>query len=407
MVYSMSHAEGVRDDVIDDLKSGLTYEEFNNLYGVNKYYAGKIMDNIEEEKGIEVTQRVIDGAGTKEFYIGENNTDGGVEVQNPTNSSKKNVNHTEIRRQSIKSKQSITRDVNDFLTELESDVKNIEVNHNPEDISYEAGSEDVIIPMFDTHFGQVVENIEGEEIFNSEIAEERVNDSIDKSIEKIEKRRDVGHDIQNCYLVLGGDIITNEAIYESQSFDIDELITAQLDRSSRVIDEQINKLRQHFDHVRVVCQAGNHGEFRVNGSSKAANADDILYQTLEKMADKGDYNDVSFVKSDRKSYVNFDARGNKIHVRHGQNVRPHIGTSSPQSDWLSYLHEHEFSMALRGHFHEHKLEHVNGVPVMMSGSIMPPGDYEESMAIFGKPMNQIIGVTEDKPLEWVDYIYYE
>lgn len=406
----MSHVEGVQDDIVEDLKQGLTYDEFNNLYGINKYYAGKVMDEIEDKDNYDIEQRVVDGNGKKEFYIvqedDENPEENGIKVNEKTHNGEE-INHTEVRRQKIKSKQGITRKANDFLEELESDVKNIQIDHKPDSISYDTDAEDIIIPQFDTHFGQVVKDIEGQEEFNSEVAERRVNEYVDTAIEKVEKRRELGHDIQNCYLVLGGDQVTNEAIYDGQAFEIDELITGQLDRASRVFDKQIQKLREHFDHVKVVCQAGNHGEFRVDGASNKANADDILFQVLEKMAAKAGYNDVSFVKSDRLSHVNFDARGHKIHVRHGQNVRPHIGTSSPQSDWLAYLNEFNFDMALRGHFHEHKIEHINGVPVLMSGAIVPPGDYEASMAIFGKPLGHVIGVSDENPLEWIDYIKFE
>lgn len=405
----MTHSEDALDDIVEDLRDGLTYEDFNDLYGINKYYAGKVMDNIEEEKDIDIGQRIVDGVGKKKFYIESDEAEDkrGIEVENPTNAGKGNVNHTEVRRQKIKSKQSVTRDANDFLKELESDVKDVEIDHDPEAISYDTDAEDILIPQFDTHFGQVVKDIEGQEDFNSEVAEERVNTYIDTAIEKVEKRRDLGHDIQNCYLVLGGDQVTNEAIYEGQAFEIDELITGQLDRASRVFDEQIQKLREHFDHVKVICQAGNHGEFRVDGASNKANADDILFQVLEKMAAKGNYNDVSFVKSDRLDHVNFDARGHKVHVRHGQNVRPHIGTSSPQSDWLAFLNEFRYDLALRGHYHNHRIEHINGVPVLMSGSIVPPGDYEASMALFGRPLGHIIGVSDENPLNWIDYVTFE
>lgn len=402
-----THSDDITEDIMSDLREGLTYDEFDNLYGINKYYAGKVMDEIEEENDVTITQKVIDSNGKKQFYITNNqNQDDNIPVDEKTHNGKE-INHTEVRRQKIKSKQGITREANDFLEELESDVKNIDVNHNPEQISYSTGSEDVIIPQFDTHFGQVVKDIEGQEDFNSDVAEARVNEYVDTAIEKVEKRRELGHNIQNCYLVLGGDQVTNEAIYDGQAFEIDELITGQLDRASRVFDQQIQKLRQHFDHVKVICQAGNHGEFRVDGASNKANADDILFQILEKMAEKGGYNNVSFIKSDRLNHVNFDARGHKVHVRHGQNVRPHIGTSSPESDWLAYLNEYNFDLALRGHYHEHKIEHINGVPVLMSGAIVPPGDYEASMAIFGKPLGHIIGVSNEKPLEWIDYLHFD
>lgn len=404
----MSHVEGIQDDIVQDLKEGITYEEFDNLYGINKYYAGKVMDEIEEDTDYTIGQKVVDGNGKKEFYIQEQDSDeNGLPVDERTHNGKQ-VNHTKQNRMKTKSKQSITRKANKFLTKLEEKVKTDHKTHEPsEPITYTNEAEDIVIHRTDDHFGQIEHDIQGNVVYNSEIAEKRVEETFDKAIEHAQKRIDMGNDIENIHLLLGGDHVTNEAIYEGQPYDIDELITAQLDRATRVYDKQIERLADKFDHVQVVCQAGNHGEFRVKGSSKEANADDIFYQMLEKLATKGGYDNVSFVKSDRKDHVNFEMRGHTAHLRHGQHVRNHIGTSSPKSDWLSFLNEYDFDVAFRGHYHEHKIEHVNGVPVIMSPSIKPPGEYEGSLAIFGQAMSYIIGVTDDMPVAWTEYVRYE
>jgi len=119
------------------------------------------------------------------------------------------------------------------------------------------------------------------------------------------------------------------------------------------------------------------------------------------------FENVRFVMSERANYVNFKIRDHNAHLRHGHNVKTHIGTSSPQRDWRGYLHNHDFDIAYRGHYHNHRVENVMGVPIIMAPSIMPPGSHEEELAVFGDAMSYIHGATDENPFAWSEYITYE
>lgn len=323
------------------------------------------------------------------------------------------TNHSEPRRKTTAAKQTITKKANQYLTELEEEIKEYQNQVGPAieigGPTFEPGNNDVVIHCTDDHFGDFEKDINGNVTFDKEIAAERVRKVFETVFEKIALRESMGMTVDTVHLLLGGDHVTNEAIYDKQPWETEMNIKEQIKYVTSVYFDQLERLSDRFDSVQVVCMAGNHGEFRVDGSSNQANADSFFYDRLELATNvHPEMNNVTFVKSDRKDHINFEMRGgiHKGHLRHGQNEMKHIGTSSPKSDWRSYVIEYNFDIAYRGHYHTHKIERINGRPVIEGGSIRPSSEYSEAMGEYGNPMSYIHGVSDDSVLEWSDYIYH-
>lgn len=316
------------------------------------------------------------------------------------------VNQVKKTRTDSKTKQSITRETKEFVKRLEDEIKEARNEYGPLEPSRGRPETDngfdIVLHRTDDHFGDIVER-EGEVIFSSDIAEERAIDCFDQAITMAENRTG---NVDTFNLLLGGDMVTNETVYPSQTFEIDETIENQLERASRVYFSQIEKLSEEFPFVQVVCQHGNHADMG-KGTSKHANVDDLFYNRLEMMCSTASLENVTFVKSDGENYTNFSMRGYRGHLRHGHNVNTHIGTSSPQSTWRGFLYNHDFDIAYRGHYHNHKIEHVSGKPVIMAPAFKPCNDFEEKQGIFGKPMSYVHGVDDSSPLAWTEYINYD
>jgi len=295
--------------------------------------------------------------------------------------------------------------VAEFLEQLQNQVEKVKSNYEPNSTDFERseGGQSLVLHRGDDHFGAVVEDESGNEVFNSEIAEQRVNDYFDFALEVAEGR---DADFEEVVLLLGGDVVTNEAIFPHQSFEIDATVDEQITQATGVYIAQILRLSKEFENVKVVCQNGNHGAFEGENQSPSANADTIIYNQLDLMIRRQENIDnVEFVLNDRPNFVNFEVRGHNALLRHGQHVRPDLGDSL--TEWRGFLHSHGFDIAYRGHYHNHRVENVMGVPVVMNGSIMPGGDYEEKQSLFGKPVNYVHGVTDDNPFAWVDYLTFE
>jgi hypothetical protein len=153
-----------------------------------------------------------------------------------------------------------------------------------------------------------------------------------------------------------------------------------------------------------VCQPGNHGRI---GSGNPTNADSILYSMLDKVVRASNMDNVTFLQSDRSYYVDFSIRDWDAHLRHGHDASlEHIGTSAGKQRWLSWLVDHGFDVAFRGHYHMLKEEPINGRPVHMGGSIVPQTEFEESHALSGRAVGAIHGATDRAPTEWTEKIYF-
>jgi hypothetical protein len=175
-------------------------------------------------------------------------TDGGAAV----------TNYVEPRRQTATSKAAITRAANEYLTELELEVKAHRRSVGPAvadgGLTQTHGGQDVVIHRTDDHFGDVVKDENGITEFNSEIAEHRVRRSFDDAHDSIQARQQLGGQIDTVHLLLGGDHVTNEAIYDGQAWEVDENIKEQLNRATAVYDEELERLSKLYPSVQVVCK---------------------------------------------------------------------------------------------------------------------------------------------------------
>lgn len=317
----------------------------------------------------------------------------------------------DTRRQTSGQKAAITRKVKKFLAEMEYQLKSDLAETEPAvadgGLQQRAGGTDLIIHRTDDHFGEEIRNEDGDVVFNSEIAEERVYRVFDEALSIADARRAMGAEFDTANLLLGGDIVTGEAIYDGQAHEIDENLKQQISRAADTYLENVRRLSREFPSVQVIGQVGNHGELRAQGSSNAANADDILYVMLDKAIRESEMENVTVMHSDRTYYVNFSLRDWNAHLRHGHDRSlEHIGTSAGKQRWQNWLIDHGFDVAFRGHYHMLKEEPVNGVPVVMGGSISPQSEHEESLAISGRPMGAVHGATDEYPLEWTERIHF-
>lgn len=373
-------------DAVDVMPA--TSREISDELNIGMSYVWDIVGNIRD-KGYSVSQ---DSEGR--YYVA-----GDPPTDSPSA-------HTEARQTSA-NKASITRDVKEYLSELEDNLLQSLQDTEPAvaEMDPNPGNQDLIIHRTDDHFGELTTNQHGDEVFNSEIAEARVREVFSEAFEEVDARREAGIEFDGAHLLLGGDIITGEAIYDGQAHEIDETLQDQISRATDVYLENIRRLSEEFDYVQVVCQQGNHGRL---GHGNPSNADNVLYMALDKLVRESEMENVEFVQSHQSYYVDFQIRDWNVHLRHGHDSSlEHIGTSAGKQRWLSWLVDHGFDLAFRGHYHLLKEEPINGRPVVMGGSIVPQTEFEESHALSGRAMAAVHGISDEYPLEWTSRITFE
>lgn len=350
-----------------------------------------------------------------------------VESAQPTNPTSQSI---------TASKQAQSKAANEHLARLNDRLNEVLENSSPAvadgGLSYNPSNEDVVIHRSDEHIGTEAYDEHGNMLTNSEETVERMRKVTRFALDSVIAQEEVGKEFDTAHLLLGGDTVTGENIYSHQPHKIDLTLDKQIDKAVEVLFDQIKQLSRHFPSVQVVTQAGNHGELRAEGMSEMANADRIVYMFLDKLVRMSDLENVTFIRNQSTNYTNFRLRvnreedletaealgvpvdeldpehqsGYRAHLRHGQDSLSHIGTSSGKNRWRGWKIQHKLDMGYRGHYHEFKLEHVMNAPVLMSGSVIPPDDYEESLSEWSEPAATVHGVSDDHCMPWINPIKF-
>lgn len=320
------------------------------------------------------------------------------------------VDEEKVRRVSIKHTGSKTREANDYATEMEAAILRRLKGKEPLVAAQEPDddTEDVVVHMTDPHMGDVVENERGQEVFNPERCERLIERFTEKCIRMV-RRMGPSSRFDTLHLVWGGDMITNENIYDGQAFDIRLMLADQLSRAVDALVQQARTFAEEFDTVQIVAQPGNHGKTRASGVSKQANMDLLAYRWVQdRLIDMG-YENINFLESEATWYRNFEMRGGEWtgHARHGQDSLQHVdATAASSRDWRGWQKKHDFDIAYRGHYHDSRIETIlNQYPVIMSPSMKPGSDFAERI---GQPdvshrqkLGTIHGVSDTRPLTWL------
>ena len=271
------------------------------------------------------------------------------------------------------------------------------------DLHAESGNEDWILHLTDLHAGDRVRRDDGTVVYETSKIPDLIDYVTQQALDLAEKHAstyDTGH------LLWGGDMVTNEGIYEGQFEDLDAWLDEQHDTLVDPLLRQLKAFAEYFPTVQVTCMVGNHGQHRASGTSRQANADLILYKhirnTVSHLREHGDLlENVHFQIGDAKQYRNFDLRGGKLkgHLRHGQHRRPQAETSARESEWRGTLLEHDFDVAAMGHYHISGRIPWDGPPVIVSPSPKPAGEFVEKIGGRTPSADQdlatVFGVSDD------------
>lgn len=272
------------------------------------------------------------------------------------------------------------------------------------------GNEDIVAAFSDLHVGQTVEDELGNEVYAEDEWREAVREFTTKCIEIPERMVAPHINFDTFHLLLNGDMVTNENIYQGQIEDIGVYLADQIDIAIDELLRLVTTLADNFENLNVVCQVGNHGEMRASGSTRQANADLFLYRELKRVLHYSDYENVNFQVGDATAYKTFNLRGGKWNVfsTHGQHAYEQItGTAASDSqmqNWLNGLAE-EPDLFFLGHYHEFRQAPVNGVPAIRVPSPKPGGVFEWQIGKMEARNAQhkigyIQGTSDKRPITW-------
>jgi len=314
------------------------------------------------------------------------------------------------RRVSTKNTGSKTREANDFITEIEKAV--LRRLSNADDLiqpqNPTPGHEDLVLHFTDLHIGDVVEDQNGRVIYDTETAKDVVEKVTRQTLKLKATMGDVA-EYDTLHVLYGGDMITNENIYDGQAFDIERMLADQMSVAVNALTSQLKSFANSFESVNVVCQPGNHGKTRASGVSKQANMDLVTYRWIQDRLTEFGVSNIDFSISESTFYQTFKLRGGKWtgFLTHGQDSLQHVDSTGASSrDWRGWLNQFGFDVGYRGHYHESRRENVqNGPFVFESPSPKPSGEFADKIGQGSvksqlKRLATVHGSSDKRPVTW-------
>jgi hypothetical protein len=411
-----------RVEVFNLLKNGgVTYDRIAETMGISKSTARNHVNRLINVDGVPVGDRRIDGV--KEFYYRPESKEHPINPDVPTHE--------------LRSKAAVTRDakekVHELIQYLDNDLNGRAPAEPENGLAVRDSNEDMVVHRSDDHIGARYIDEYGNNTFDAETGIDRVRTVCDRVFDLKARQEKAGVTFDTLHIVMGGDHLHGIGVHDDQPWETELSMPEQLYVGSDIYMEFIDRASEEFESVQVICQKGNHGELRGDGMGPDDNVDTALFMSLDRRVRDRGYDNVRFVRSQGGNFTNFRMRvdreadqqkanalsmdvselppelesGHRAHLRHGQNSLEHIGTSAGKKRWYAWKDQHKFDIAYRGHYHTFDIGGIASRKVVMSGAIVPPSDFEESLAEWSEPAATVHGVSDDREMTWFYPIDFE
>lgn len=208
-------------------------------------------------------------------------------------------------------------------------------------------------------------------------------------------------------IMILGDMITNDRIFDGQEFEIDRPYGLQMWDTARDLTYFINEMKLKFEKVNVFCVVGNHG--RSSSDYKEEPVENNYEWTLYKIIERAFSNDnrVSITVPNTRFYST-KICGHTYYMHHGDNLRgggSRNALEKAAKDILTTLIPDlpsGFDVYMCGHFHRsEKLDINEKSTVLINGCWIPRDAYGFRMfRQYSKPAQWLFGVNPKRPITW-------
>ena len=194
--------------------------------------------------------------------------------------------------------------------------------------------------------------------YNTEVMWERVNRFVDRA-QRITDIQRADHPVDDCYVLLGGDMIEGLFNFPTQPYEIDATLFGQYVNVSNLLVHTIRRCLAIYSNVTVVAEWGNHGRLgsKRDAVPRSDNADRMTYELARQiLASSGDKR---LVWEDCPEDIQRVQIGNyRALLIHGDEIG-RGGFASPNTivnhvnRWRSGSYKWEFRDCYVGHYHTH------------------------------------------------------
>lgn len=270
-----------------------------------------------------------------------------------------------------------------FKDIIAKDVSCMFQEHKP--LSYSSDN-DMVILLSDIHYGIGIDSS-----FNKcdkTIIQERLEQYL-AEIRQIQQT----HKSENCYLVLGGDLISG-AIHSQIRMENIENVVTQIKEISVLLSCFVNALSQMFFKVHVYETPGNHSRLFPN---KAENQKGDLLDTLVphylRAALQNQTNVWFYNNTIDDEVCEFEVRGHYIMGVHGDK-----DTTTSVCENMKKLSGRKPDVIVMAHRHTNAMNTVNDTKIVQNGCLSGTDNYALSRRLINRPEQTVFLVTAKKPV---------
>lgn len=215
------------------------------------------------------------------------------------------------------------------------------------------------------------------------------------------------YNMRELNIMILGDMITNDRIFEGQEFQIDRPYGLQMWDTARDLVYFINEMKVKFEQINAYCVVGNHGRSSNNYQEEPVenNYEWTLYKIIEK-AFAGDSRVKIVVPNTR--FYSIDICNHTYYMHHGDNLRgggSRNALEKAAKDLLSTLIPDlpsGFDVYMCGHFHRSEKIDINEKStVLINGCWIPRDSYGfKVFRQYSKPVQWLFGINKNRPITW-------
>ena len=241
---------------------------------------------------------------------------------------------------------------------------------------------EAVIILSDWHIGSTSNNYWN--IFNLEVARERINKLLNKTIEYCSL-----HKVNTIHVELAGDL-TNGFIHVGNRIENEEDVISQVITASELISNFLNELANHIPSVKVYSSTGNHGRCSANlkESLNVENFERLIPWYLKARISNPKIELMENEIDDNLIVIRF--LNEVIYCVHGHLDKPNVIIEN----WSRMLKEFPTEAHL-GHFHSYKEFDEYDMTVTVNGTLSGVDEFAKKIRKTSKPMQTLMIYNEE------------
>lgn len=276
----------------------------------------------------------------------------------------------------------------------------------PKSRKYKGKKEEMsILDISDVHMGsinRVFDSVTGKKIttYNMPIMLKELG-VLQHSVTQIHQLLSHSYNLRELTIFLLGDLITNDRIFPSQTFEIEKVVGLQIWDGVNYFTKFFNDLLRMYEKITIVGVVGNHGRSQIDSYDEPVedNFEYFLYKVFEKQY--ADSKRINVIVPSTRRYIH-KIYGWRHLIEHGDSMRGTTDSYIERQIKELTLNVGNFDVMHFGHFHKLKEREIaDKVIVKQNGSWILKDNYGfRKFKNYSVPKQFFFGCNAKRPETW-------